>query len=402
MRDTPMPLSLDQTTQTQQKLTMTPQMRQIVECLSMDGTSTARKIRQFGLTNPSVAPAAQAEQIAQTSGLYEHAALWINAHFTADERAIALQFLDALELWGWLGESLERICATAGVSITTGSAVLERLQAIEPAGLFARSLTECLALQVKAAGDTDPIVAQLLHHLPEVQHKTTKQLAALCGCSVEDILNGLKKLRSFDPKPGLQFAIAPPPPTRGPDLLLQCKQGHWSVSLHPDSATHLNRLPSIDPKAQQEADRFENALSARNATLLAIAKRLVALQQTHLTSKTPLTPITMCALATDVARHKSTLSRVFQWATVEIDAEVLPLRHLLGPKLRGHALSPEHLMHRITQLVSDEDSTHPLSDAQLAEALASTGIAIPRRTIAKYRAQANIPAAHARRQHRSH
>lgn len=385
-----------QTVQPKHKLALTPQMRLTLAFLSRDGASIAAEVLRLGRSNASVAVVSDAGAVAGAAGLYEHCALWIDARFDGAERRVALQFLAALEPWGWLGPPLAEICAKARVDEAAGLAILRRLQGIEPAGLFARSLAECLSLQLQSEGPQDPLMARVLDNLPRLQEQGPRALAAACGCSASDLTKCLTRLRQLDPKPGLQFGTQPDVPTRVADLIMTEQGRGWRVDLHPQATPRVVRLPTVDQAAQREADRLERAIEARNGTLLAIARHVVDAQQGYLRGDGPLRPLTMAQIAEETGRHKSTVSRILQWAVFEKAGEAAPLRSCLGARLRGRAASPGDLADAIAALVSAENPARPLSDSALADRLAQQGLGVARRTVAKYRKAAGIPAARAR------
>lgn len=391
-----MSLLPDQKVQPKTRLALTPQMRMIVGFLSKDGARVAAETVRLGQTNPSIGVAYMPEGIARRTGLYEHASLWISANFDGDEQSFAMQFLDALEPWGWLGKPLVEICDAAEMDMPTGANILKRLQRIEPRGLFARSLGECLLLQVQADGSADPLMYRILENLRVFEAQGPKAMAAACKCSAQELASNLARLRQYDPKPGLQFEDAAPVPTGLPDLLLETHAGGLRIRIHPDAVPRFERLPTLDSEAAREADRFQKALEARQRTLLAIARRLVDVQRDHLTGGGALQPYAMSDLARDTGRHKSTISRVVQWATIETKDRRMSLKALLGPKLRRIGVAPDHLLAAITKLIETEDPAHGLSDSALTRALAQQGYSIARRTVAKYREVAQIPSARVR------
>lgn len=311
---------------------------------------------------------------------------------------IALALADALEPSGWLGRGTDDIAADLGVSPEAVTAVLLRLQKIEPAGLFARDLKECLRLQAVEAGVLDPTLSVLLDHLPLAAAGEWDRLAALSGASMKDLRHAFATLRSFDPKPGTGFSTLSSP-VREPDLTVRITETGWSVELNRSSLPTL----SIDPKAPgaAQARALLRLVESRNASLLQVARAVLAHQAPAL-EKGPaaLRPLTMQAVADELSLHKSTISRLVAGSSVDTPFGTWWLRALFSPDMGGD-LGAAALRARLAQIVAAEDKAEPLSDDALADALSEGGPVIARRTVAKYRASLRIPPAFRRRQRAS-
>lgn len=118
---------------------------------------------------------------------------------------VAECFLEAIEPSGWLGESLEDIAFRAAITMEEAEDMLARVQQVDPAGLFARSLAECLTLQAADKGMMTPIMSGILSNLPKLAAADLNGLSRACGCSMEDLRNELKEVRRLNPKPGADF-----------------------------------------------------------------------------------------------------------------------------------------------------------------------------------------------------
>ncbi len=388
-----------------QRLAMTPQLRQAIGLLSMDNRDLGAALRRASDTNPCIGlrlPAAGpiAERLAaEPAGLAAEMARQIRLCFDrAADLHVAFALLDALEPWGWLGRSVPEIARGCGHSPAAVETVLARMQAFEPAGIFARDLSECLALQAADRGLLDPVMRGLLARLDLVAAARTDDLARICACEAGEIAKRLAILRRLDPKPGLRLQ-APVPPQAAPDLLIARRDRRWRVTLNPASQPDIRVLPGLDAEARREADRLCRAVARRNGTALAIARQIVARQARFLDGAAHPAPLTLSRLAAAARRHESTVSRVTAALTARTPRGVMPLRALLGRGLRGSAaaIAVAEFETRIKALIQSENPARPMSDARLTEALSHLGIPVRRRTVAKYRAALGFPPAHERR-----
>lgn len=322
------------------------------------------------------------------------------------DRPIAEAFLMALEPSGWLGDSLEQIAAAARVSVDQARDVLRQLQGAEPTGLFARSLAECLQLQARELGLLTPSFQRLLDHLSLLAAGKHEELADLCGCDGDEVQAMARALRKLNPKPGAAYSgqAAPPVP---PDLILQRDGDGWLIELNAATTPSLRisakgAPPEAPPETLREAKMLIQALERRNATILSIASEIILRQDSHLRGLGAVSALTINDLASVTGLHRSTVSRVTAALVMKTPGRTLHLRALLcaaAPQSRQQedALSVRAVLDRMTAIVAAEDKAKPLSDAAIAKVLLPEGAALARRTVAKYRALAGIPARSARR-----
>ncbi|NEX46094.1 RNA polymerase factor sigma-54 [Pseudotabrizicola algicola] len=313
---------------------------------------------------------------------------------TPSERDIAMALADALEPSGWLGRPLADIAAELEVSESAVEAVLVRLQRIDPPGLFARNLAECLRLQAQEAEVLDPVLDQMLGRLDLVASGDWAALSRLSGAPEALLHHHFRVIRSFNPKPGASFA-AIASPQREPDLIAREGEAGWLVSLNKSSLPAL----AIDPEAEgaPRAREVMRLIETRNTTLLAVARAILTHQQAALAQgPSALRPLTMQTIADTLGLHKSTISRVVAGTSVDTPHGTWWLRRLFSPDM-GADTAAAALRTRLARLIAEEDAAQPLSDAALADALCTEGAALSRRTVAKYRADLRIPPAHRRR-----
>ena len=323
-------------------------------------------------------------------------------------RAAALVFAEALEPSGRLGRALPELAAEARLPLPEAEALLRLMQRIDPAGLFARTLAECLELQCREAGFLDATMAVVLGRLDLLATGDLGRLARLANVTEAAVALCQRHIRGLNPKPGAMFDPGAAP-LREPDLIVTEGPSGWQVALN-RSALPAVSLASSGPGPRSDADRDQRLaaraicrqVEARSATLLRIAAEILRRQEGVITKgPVALLPMTMAEVAEATALHTSTVSRAVAGAAIDMAAGTFWLRHLFTVALKGAddnaGPAGGAVRARLAQLVAGEDARHPLSDAALADALARNGIAPARRTVAKYRAALSIPPAHRRR-----
>jgi len=416
-------------TQTQ-RLQLNTSLQAAIQMLRADAAGLTRYLEEQADQNPHLrldpaAAPAPGEWLPRWSGVIggvdagdkaaqtEGPAASLMAHVTSEirrlvtsprDRAIALGLAEALEPSGWLGRDLSAIAAEVGASLAEVEAVLTQVQRIDPAGLFARNLAECLALQLTDAGAMDGTMAVILSHLGLLGSGGMGRLARLAHTTEADITKRFRVIRGLDPKPGTRFAGFAAPPVREPDLLARREDGGaWTFSLNRSSLPSLRIVDegARDPAGLAAARAVARMVVTRNQTLLRVGREVLTRQRAALDQgPQALMPMTMAEVAETLGLHESTISRVVAGVSVDTPRGTWWLRRLFsgrlgvegGPQFAGAAVQA-----RLERLVAAEAANAPLSDAALAAALAEGGPEIARRTVAKYRAVLNIPPAHRRR-----
>ncbi|WP_435256637.1 RNA polymerase factor sigma-54 [Thioclava sp. FR2] len=313
------------------------------------------------------------------------------------QRRIALALADALEPSGWLGQDLAAIAQTLTVSQSEVENVLLQLQKIDPAGLFARDLAECLQLQAKDLGVLDPTMKVMLSNLGLVASSDWGALAALAHVLPEDIRSTFATLRSFNPKPGASFSSVASP-LREPDLLVHRSEAGWTVELNRSSLPLLSIDEAGEGAAQAKA--VMKLVDQRNVTLLLVGRAVLEHQRPALEAGTEaFAPLTMQMIADELSLHKSTISRVVAGVAIDTPKGTWWLRSLFSADM-GAGLGAAALRARLSRLIAEEDKSAPLSDDALAAQLSTGGTVVARRTVAKYRSGLKIAPANRRRKSR--
>ena len=339
---------------------------------------------------------------AQAAGLYAHVQAQVGLLFkTAKERAIAEVFVSALDLSGWLGETVEEVARAAGCSPETAEQVLRRLQGVEPTGLFARSLAECLSLQLAEAQALDAPMQRLLDNLPALARGDTAVLLDRCGVDAKELGRMVTLLRSLDPKPGAQFDSGPAP-RRAPDLIVsRDAQDRWQVVMNRASTPEVQVARLAEPTSKEglETARWlERTLSRRNQMILRVAGYVIAFQHAFLEQgPTQLKPLTNAEVGAALGLHETTVGRIRTGLLLQLPERVLALDAFFGRGRvacrNGGSLAGDAIVAIIRSLVATEPPKAPLTDAQLVDALAQRGITLSRRTLANWRKRAGIKAA---------
>lgn len=309
------------------------------------------------------------------------------------EARIAEALADGLEPSGWLGVTVGAVAAELGVAVAAVEAVLERLQRIDPAGLFARSLAECLRLQADAEGIDSPVLLGVIGALKSVGAGELGRVARSLGVTEAEVAEAVRTLRGLDPKPGAQFG-AFAAPVREPDLVARKGAAGWEVALNRSSLPTLS-VREGRGEGQGAARALLRLVEARNATLLRVGQEVLRRQEAALEAGAgALVPMTMAEVAGALDLHESTVSRVVAGTAVDTPEGTLWLRALFSGAVGTEGVAAAALKARLADLVAGEDAARPLTDAALAEAL---GGGVARRTVAQWREGLGIPAAHRRR-----
>lgn len=313
------------------------------------------------------------------------------------QAVLAEALVEALEPTGWLGRPLAEIAARAGATLAEAEAVLARVQRqVEPTGLFARSLEECLRLQAEDAGELDDGMAGVLARLGLVAQGNLARISRELGLGEAEVRGKIAILRGFDPKPGSGFQSCAAP-VREPDLMAQKGEAGWEISLNRSSLPSLS-LAEAKGKGRAAAKALIRLVEGRNATLLTIGREILMRQAAALEAGVgALVPMTMAEIAESVGMHQSTVSRVVAGASVDTPKGTWWLRALFSQSVTENGPSSTALRERMASLVAAEDPVRPLSDAALAEALSAAGGAVARRTVAKYRGMLGLPPANRRK-----
>jgi RNA polymerase sigma-54 factor len=460
-----------------QQLTMTPQLQQAIRLLQLPALELQAHIRQLLETNVMLEPMEEAESTGTfeavvtaaeqpkaperpaestvevlDDGWGEHSAgpaetpwsaedderqqeyadatgqslqehlLWQleMASLAPRERAIARAIVDAVSDDGYLIEPLEEIAATLKPEIECAAQevaqVLTRVQALDPPGIAARSVGECIELQLRQLDPATPGFATALeiarHHLALVAGRELSLLRRELRATEEEIAAALALVRSCHPRPGATVSAGSAEYVV-PDVFVRRTEHGWGVEINPATlprvrlnqsyASLIGRNAShATMRAQlQEARWLLKSLEIRHETLMKVARSIVERQTAFLEhGEEHMRPMILKDIAEAVTMHESTISRVTSGKYMHTPRGVFELRYFFSSQVEGadgSGTSSTAIRAKIRKLVKDEDPEAPLSDGRIAELLSAEGIPVARRTVAKYREAMGIAASSERR-----
>ena len=328
--------------------------------------------------------------------------------------AIILELRDT----GYLETPLELIAMSLEVSMEAVEAGLGVVQSLEPAGVGARSLSECLALQAKAADRYDPAMARLIENLDLLAKGRMADLRRICGVDEEDLADMVRELRAYDPKPGCEFSEKPAEDIT-PDVFVRETKKGWSVELNADALPRVlvNRQYHAELKAGAEdkdskawladhlasANWLVKALDQRAQTIVKTVMEIVKQQEAFFREGVgALKPLTLSTVAEAIEMHESTVSRVTSNKYLICDRGMFELKYFfssgVGAADSDEGASAIAVKAAIKKLIDEEEKI--LSDDALVKALKEQGYDLARRTVAKYREAMGIGSSVQRRRQR--
>lgn len=351
--------------------------------------------------------------------LAEHLHMQLNFAGLSDvDRLIAARLIDETDETGYLRAPLDDVARSLGADIANVEAVLRVCQGFDPTGVMARSIPECLALQLKDRGRLDPAMQAMLDNLQLVAKHDIKSLMDVCGVDKADVQDMLLELRQLSPKPGAGFssdttvAVAPDVYVR------ELPNGMYAVELNSDTLprvlmdkayyAEVTALPMREKEKEfisecaASATWLIKSLDQRARTILKVASEIVRQQDGFFAHGVAhLRPLNLKQVADAIEMHESTVSRVTTNKYMATPRGLFELKYFFSASIPatggGEAHSAEAVRHRIKQLIDEEAADDVLSDDQIVEILTGFGIDIARRTVAKYRESLNIPSSVQRR-----
>ena len=334
------------------------------------------------------------------------------------KRLIALDLAGNLDDNGYLQADLSEIADRLGVEENRVTEVLAACQGFDPPGVFARNLSECLALQLARRDRLDPAMEAMLQNLDLVAKRDFQTLRRRCGVDQDDILDMMAEIRALEPKPGAAFTSATSDIVI-PDVVVRpAPDGSWQVELNPEALPRVlvnhGYYARVSGSARnqgekdflseclQSANWLTRSLDQRAKTILKVASEIVRQQDSFLVQGVRhLRPLNLKAVAEAIGLHESTVSRVTGNKYMLTPRGVFELRYFFTAAIAsaegGDAHSAEAVRDRIRQLISEERPAAVLSDDTIVDLLRQGGVDIARRTVAKYREGMNIPSSVQRR-----
>jgi RNA polymerase sigma-54 factor len=333
-------------------------------------------------------------------------------------RIIGQHLIDMIDETGYLAGDIEAVIEQLGSTRAEVEAVLAIVQTFEPTGIGARSLSECLAIQLRERDRLDPTMQAFLANLHLLAARDFAALKRACRIDDEDLAEMIKEIRALDPKPGLAFGASPAQPIV-PDVFVRpLPDGTWHVELNSDTLPRVlvnqayyakvsKSAREVDAKSylsecMQTATWLVKALDQRAKTVMKVSSEIVRQQDGFFAHGVRhLRPLNLKTVADAIAMHESTVSRVTANKYMATPRGIFELKYFFSAAIAsadgGESHSAEAVRHQIRQLIDAEAPRDVLSDDAIVEKLRATGIDIARRTVAKYREALRIPSSVQRR-----
>ncbi len=338
------------------------------------------------------------------------------------DRMIGIHLIDMLDEAGYLAGDLAALAGLLGCAAERVEETLTRLQRFEPPGIFARSLQECLALQLADRNRLDPAMAALLENLELLAERDGDRLKTLCGVDDEDLAEMVAEIKALNPKPALDFEHLVADPVV-PDILMRPHpKGGWQLELNSDTLPRVlangDYYARVVAKCRNKADkdyiteRFQTAnwlvksLDQRANTILKVSSEIVRRQDAFFRKGVQhLRPLILRDVAEEIEMHESTVSRATSNKYIATPRGTYELKYFFTTSIAGttggDAHSAEAVRDRIKRLIDAEEFSRVLSDDAIVDLLRRDGIEIARRTVAKYREVMRIPSSVQRRREKT-
>lgn len=446
----PLSLALGPETRLAQTAQFSPRLQHAVRLLNMSSLDYAAALAEEAADNPfleveppedspwtQTMPQRQASDTELDAAARQPKELTLREHLEGQlgvlrlsptERACACAIVESLDEDGYLRISLEELAELAPLPAqqhpgepdarqAEWRTALRRVQALDPPGVAARDLRECLLLQLPQAGDAAcrALVQQILQqHLPILAQGDMKRLQRAVGCSATELGRAMAAVRRLRPKPGADFA-AELAPGVVPEILVRRRAGRWVALLNDDAFPRVKvdrgladwaagRGRAVAPEARQLLERAQwtlHNLGQRAATIQAVGSAIVERQRLFFEhGPLALKPLEMREVAQSIDVHPSTVSRVVHNKFLTGPMGTFELRHFFARGASTGAAAncaPAALQALLRTLVESEPAGAPYSDVQLTRMLARHGFALARRTVTKYRQALRIEPVERRR-----
>ncbi len=344
-------------------------------------------------------------------------------HLSERDLLLASMLVDAINEDGYLEQPLEELVellpAEQEVDLLELQTALKLIQHLDPLGVGARNLNECLELQLLAEAEDTPqhkvALTIVRQHLPLLAARDYVRLRKALGCSDEVLKAAQALITRLDPRPGAGFTSIEADHYVQPEVVVKKVKGLWVASLNGDSVPKLriNRMyadilkRNRDSSSQylmsqmQEARWFIKNIQQRFATILRVSQAIVDRQRSFFEhGEVAMRPLVLREIADELELHESTISRVTTRKYMLTPRGVYELKYFFGSHVAtetGGVCSATAIRALIKQLIAAENPQKPLSDSHLTDILGEQGIVVARRTVAKYRESLQIPAANQRK-----
>ncbi len=411
-------------------MVLTPQMKQSLQLLSMSTQNLNEYIESALASNPFLKKEFDKKVTQKYSDSdYDYTA---NIAQKQDPRASLLSQVKMLDLGdkeleiaeylvyeiddnGYITVALEEMASALSVDINEIEKILNIIQDMEPAGIGARNVSECLMIQLKKRGKKDSLEYIICaDHINEVARNDVDKISKALGKSKTDVQNALKTIKKLNPRPASGM-LSEEAQKVAPDLVVERdKKGiclklnrGWMPQLKFYNPYETESDISQDPEAKKfikenrdSAKHLIDGLKRREETMCKVAGYILNFQKKCITDGAEIKSLSMKDVARSVGVHPSTISRTVSNKYIEVNDEVIPLKTFLSRAMKkagGEITSKAAVKKKIEMLIKNENKAHPLSDETVRKELEKDGLSIKRRTIAKYRNSLRILPTHLRK-----
>lgn len=331
--------------------------------------------------------------------------------------------IGSLDRNGYLFLPKEEFVVDTGWTTSILEEALTVIQEMDPVGVGARSLQECLRLQLESLHRwTAPMQKLVEEMLDDIAANRIQRIATSLGVKRKEAQEMVALVRRLEPKPGCLYADEDPTPYVVPDVVVERIGDNLQVRLYRDEAASLHYSQYYRELYEMEGEPLEvrkylsdhfaaanglmRSIQQRNETILKVSQAIVNHQEQFFEPKVRmLRPLTMQELAEELHVHISTVSRAVSGKYMECEGHLFPLKHFFGTGVSmqkdlasdASGISGASIRKMIRSAITEEDPAHPISDQKIADALHARGIQISRRTVTKYREMEGIEAASRRR-----
>lgn len=376
------------------------------------------------------------QTVAKATSLEEHLLWQLSLSGLSErEKAMGRLLIGNLDDDGYLRISLAEVVSGSEFTEAEAESVLKDIQTFDPTGVGARDLPECLLLQLGHLGKNPMgslgarpgalkgavVEAIILHHLKDLEKKQYAKIAKAVNVTVEDVFEATKLIGDLEPKPGRPFSN-----TQNyvivPDVFVVKNEGEWVVLLNDDGLPRMRISPYykqlmtagdggtaetksyLDEKLRA-AQWVIRSIDQRNKTIVKVVTSIVKFQEQFFEQGIAhLKPLVLKQVAEDIGMHESTISRVTANKYMYCPQGMLELKFFFNAGLQradqpSDMMSSVSVREMIRKMIAEEDVQHPLKDEEIAARLKVQQVLIARRTVAKYRAEDNIPSASQRKRH---
>ena len=435
-------MQLKQQLRTKQQLSLSPQLKEAIRLMQLSAIELRAEIEILAESNPllvlkshamSTPPDSYPRKMAHSSdefsedneseaaseqSLQEILLSQLNQEpLSEKDEIIGLAIIDSINADGYLSLSCTEIASMLldqGISAneTTIKRILTLIQSFDPPGIGARSLAECLLLQLQRSSLQNKVVDDakkiLIQPLNLLLYKDKQKLIKQSGLNREEFNQGWQVIQSLNPRPGAHY-VPVAQNYSAPDVIVRKVSGEWKIELNeltlPRVSINQNTLALLDRakgdshqeyRRQRliEAKWLINSLENRQQTLSRVAQQIVDGQQAFLEhGPIAMRPMTLQAIALAVAKHESTVSRITTQKTILTPHGLFELKHFFSSHINtedGCGVSSKAIQVLIQRLIAEEDSKRPYSDSALCQIMKKQGIKLARRTIAKYRGRLGL------------